>query len=314
MQTYSPHRLALSESGAPASAMAERTVKLRSMVRIPASTLRAMSVAVALACGAGASMAGDGTLSVTSFSVSAADFSGNFVWADDAFSNQLFNLAAKEAGGLVDEKTDNFSADNWNLGINRLAQTANTKATGNTVNFTDAATQLTTAGFNLSAHATGAYSPPAQPNYANASAVQSGAFMLLDANGDPIAGTITFELFYDMSVATPGSTLANYSQTQLNLMLSRGGDDDQSFADGLLSNNLTGGTGAISSGHYSYTYTLTAGEEVFYALSGSAIASAELAAAVPEPETYALMLLGLAGIGAVTRRRRAAEASDTTAS
>ncbi|MBX3634332.1 MAG: PEP-CTERM sorting domain-containing protein [Rubrivivax sp.] len=29
---------------------------------------------------------------------------------------------------------------------------------------------------------------------------------------------------------------------------------------------------------------------------------------VPEPETYALMLLGLAGMGAVVRRRRAQQA------
>ena len=69
---------------------------------------------------------------------------------------------------------------------------------------------------------------------------------------------------------------------------------------------MTGGTGAITSGHFTWTYTLAAGQAAYYTLSGSAIASAELAvAAVPEPETYALMLLGLAGIGVVARRRRA---------
>jgi hypothetical protein len=168
----------------------------------------------------------------------------------------------------------------------------------------------------VSAQATAAHAPPALPNYANASALQSGTFRLLDDAGARTGGTITFDLFYDMSVSTPGSTLANYSQTQLNLLLSRGADDDQSFADGLLSSNLTGGTGAISSGHYSWTYTLAADQEAFYTLSGSAIASAELrVAAIPEPETYALMLLGLASIGAVARRRRSeAEAeADTSA-
>jgi hypothetical protein len=99
-------------------------------------------------------MAGDAALKITSFTASTDAFSGNFAWADDLFSSQLYNLTAKEAGGLLGEQTNNFSADNWNLGPNRLAQTANTKATGNTVNFTDPSTQLTTAGFNLSAHAT----------------------------------------------------------------------------------------------------------------------------------------------------------------
>jgi len=133
-------------------------------------------------------MAGTAALNITSFSVSTDAFSGNFAFADDAFSNQLYNLSAKEAGGALGEQSVNFSADNWNLGPNHLAQTANTKATGNTVNFTDPSTQLTTAGFNLAAQATAAHSPPAQPNSANASAVQSGAFMLIDGNGAPIGG------------------------------------------------------------------------------------------------------------------------------
>ena len=300
MHTNSPYRLVAPEPRALG-------------LGIAGATLRAVSVAAALACGAGASLAGTATVNITSFTVSAADFSGNFAFAVDPF--QSYNLQALEAGA---GPTVNFSADNWNLGLNQIAQTANTKATGNTVNFTDVSTQLLTAGFNVSAQAAAAHAPPALPNYANASALQSGTFRLLDDAGARTGGTITFDLFYDMSVSTPGSALANYSQTQLNLLLSRGADDDQSFADGLLSSNLTGGTGAISSGHYSWTYTLAADQEAFYTLSGSAIASAELrVAAIPEPETYALMLLGLASIGAVARRRRSeaeAEAeADTSA-
>ena len=285
MTTFSPYRHAVPEPRAP-------------RLGIAGSTLRAVSVAVALACGAGVSAAADGSLSITSFTVSAADFSGTFAFAMDPF--QSYNLSALEAGGLLGAGADNFSANDWNLGINRLAQTANTKATGNTVQFTDSA-GLVTPGFNLSAHSTAAHLPPAQPNSANASALQSGTFMLVDETGAPIAGTLTFEFFYDMSVSAPDSSAINYSQTVLNLLASSDAGDNTTFADGLLSNDLTGGTGSITSGHYSWTYTLAAGQAAYYTLSGSAIA----VAAIPEPETYALMMLGLVGVGAVARRRRA---------
>ena len=294
MHTYSPYRLVASEPRALGLGVA-------------GATLRAVAVAAALACGAGASLAGTATVNITSFTVSAADFSGNFVWATDPY--QSYDLQALQAGAGPHPF---FEADNWNLGPNHVAQTANAKATGNTLNFTDVSTQLTTAGFNLSGQATPTNSSqPSPPNYANASALQSGTFMLLDGTGAQTGGTITFDLFYDMSVSTPGSSATTYSQTALNLLLSNDVDPDKSFADGLLSNNLAGGTGATS-GHFSWTYTLAADQVAFYTLSGSAIASAAVTA-VPEPETYALMLLGLAGMGAVARRRRTAAETDTAA-
>ena len=137
--------------------------------------------------------------------------------------------------------------------------------------------------------------------------------MLFDGNGAPIGGTITFDLFYDMNVSTPGSSAgdvfadrAEPAVVQTTPMTTR------ASPTACCRTTWPAASARSARGHYSWTYTLAAGQAVFYTLSGSAIASAELAvAAVPEPETYALMLLGLAGVGAVARRRRRAEARPT---
>ncbi len=261
-----------------------------------AGALRAVSVAAALACGAGASMANDATLKITSFDVTVSG--GLFAWTVDAY--QSYAMTALQSGGLFGTQLDSYSAANWNQGANRLAQTANAKATGNTVNFTDAPTQLMTGGFNLAAQATGGTSvPPQLPNSADASGLQQGAFVLLDENGDLAAGSITFDVYYAMSVAATNNSASNYAQTVLNFDTSSDAGGKDSFVDGLLSSTLPGNAGS-STGHFTVTYNLAAGDGAYYTLSGSAVA----VAAVPEPSTYALMAIGLAGIGAVARRRR----------
>lgn len=261
---------------------------------------KAAALAVALACSAGSSLAADGaTLNITSFTVSAAEFSGTFAWTVDAY--QSFTMNALQAGGAAGASTDDYSAANWDLGLNRHAQTANATATGNLVGFTDVMTQLATAGFNLNAAATpGAYVPAALPNYANASALQSGAFVLLDENGQLTGGSITFDVYYDLSVVAPAGDASGYSQTVLSLLSSSDGGGSASFNDGLLSSTFANGVGSTS-GHFTWTYTLAAGEAAYYTLAGSAISSA--VAAVPEPATYLLMAMGLAGIGSLRRRR-----------
>ena len=51
------------------------------------------------------------------------------------------------------------------------------------------------------------------------------------------------------------------------------------------------------------TVALTAGEEGFYTLSGSAISFSPLVAAVPEPSEWALMGVGLLAIAGLRRRQ-----------
>ena len=90
MHTNSPYRLVAPEPRALG-------------LGIAGATLRAVAVAAALACSAGASLAGDATVKVTSFTVSAAEFSGNFAFAMDPF--QSYNMTALEAGRGADRRT-----------------------------------------------------------------------------------------------------------------------------------------------------------------------------------------------------------------
>jgi len=256
--------------------------------------LRALAVAATMACTASAALAAGASLSITSFTVAAEDYSGNYVWTLDAY--QDYNLSALDGGGLYGAAADSYTANDWNLGLNRLAQTSYAQATGNTVRFTDGATALTTAGFNLGASALpGPYPAGTPASYANASAVQAGAFTLIDENGNAAAGRITFDIYYNFDVSGPGG--GSYGQTVLSLLYSSDATDTVSFADGLLSN-----AGAAStSGHFTWAFTLAAGEVAYYTLSSSAIA-----AAVPEPSALALSVAGLFTVGALLRRRREA--------
>lgn len=268
-------------------------MKTGSTLQTAMPALRALGVAAVLACAAGAATAADATLSIAWFGASPEAYSGNYVVATNPY--QSFSMVAVSAGGSP--VSDIFSANDWDQGLNRLAQSGASTASGNTVPFTDSATQLTTAGFNLSATTQG--SGPLSSS-ANATGVQSGGFTLITGDGLSTAGSITFDIYYDMSVARPSGSSSNYASTVFSLIASSTSGPSQTFTDGLLSSNFTSGSSATS-GHFSWTVNLNAGETAYYTLTSSTIA-----AAVPEPASYALLGLGLAVVGAMARRRHTA--------
>lgn len=259
--------------------------------RLARTALRGAAVGAALACASGLSLADDAKLSIAWFGVSAEQFSGNYVVATNPY--QSFAMSALDGGGIP--VTDTFAANDWAMGLNRIAQSTYAAASGNTVGFTDPFTQLATVGVNLSASAV---QSGAQSNIGSATATQSGGFTLIDANGDAVAGSITFDLYYDLSVQPPsGVSAQNYAQTVIGLLISSASGAPQSFSDGLLSSSLAGGSGSTS-GHFTWTLNLAAGEFATYSLNASAIA-----VAVPEPSSYAMLAAGLCGIGVIAGRR-----------
>ena len=77
-----------------------------------------------------------------------------------------------------------------------------------------------------------------------------------------------------MSVSTPDSTATNYSQTRSTCCRSSDGGGDRELRRRAAVERLARRHRRLTSGHYTWSYTLAAGEAAYYTLSGSAIAFA----------------------------------------
>lgn len=223
---------------------------------------------------------------VTSFSYTVS--AGTLSWLPGA-AYQTQAVESAEAGGL--------GGNDWDSATLFTLQN-NTLSTG-----VAHASASSTAGANgtlsgLVAALPSFVADTANPHFGTAMTQQSNEFSLSEA------GSVTFTVTYQLSVgANPGDALYSYGQSSLDF--AAGNYDNNSggtqFAE-LLSFDQPGNAGA-QSGSFTLTVLLGGpGDIGFYNLRGNAFASAT--AAVPEAGTWALMLLGLAGVGALARRQR----------
>jgi hypothetical protein len=279
----------------------ERQMTITFLAKTAKQQLGTLGLALGLGCAAGSALAAPITagVSITGFTVSTS-VADAYVWPVDAVAYQNWQMTALNAGGLLGTSTNTYSANDLNP-VARLAQTSSALAKGDTAQFTDNFTQLSTYGFNLSASASPYdYLPAAPSNSANATALQSGGFTLIDAFGTGVAGNLVFTLYYDLDVSSPyGSAPGTYAEALLNLLASSDAGDSFSGADELHSFNEPGGVGSRS-GFITWTFNLGADESAYYTLSGTAAAFA-----IPEPGAMLLASTSLLAMALAGRRRKA---------
>ena len=258
--------------------------------------LRLPALAAALAFAASASHAG-AVVNITSFMITTDGIpfvAPKFAVAVGPTSE--LQMEASNGGGSA-TVSNFYTANNWSDSpVNTTAQTSAAFATGNIISFTDVLTQLQTGGFNLSASTmASSLGTFASPAIASAFGAQSGGFTLVDENGDAIAGNLTFDVFYDLSVF-PTSGASRYGSTNESMVIFSAADADGGDS---MFDMLAGVGPETTSGQFSMTFALSAGEIAIYSLAGSAIATA-----VPEPGSMALAMIGLIAAGASRRRNR----------
>ena len=249
---------------------------------------KALGLAVAMALVAAPALAQDASVYVSSFTYTTST-GEELVWSDPY---QTLVAEARNGGGLFGSDSDTYETAGYFPAIGS-ATTSLTQAT-----YAASGDQ----GFYLTADATrGSYPVGTPRNESFATASNSGSFLL------EAGGSVTFTVGYTLGVDKPGGNAASdFGASFLNFnAMSDNGLSGGMLGDQLFSFAQASGMGSRS-GSFVVTVALLANQLGFYTLDGRAEAIA--VAVIPEPETYALMLAGLAALGVVRRKRQPVEA------
>lgn len=241
--------------------------------------LNLLGAATALILGSAGALAAPSTASFQITSFSQVVSGGTLTWLGGGY--QDLHVESREAGGLGGNQVDGLMGDRSTTSLSAQVAHAGAQVSATTDGLLQGSAMATPFFVDGTA----------QPHVGIANALQLGEFSLSQA------GSVTFTVNYTLTAsAQAGDTLTTYAFSQLVFDAGSYTDVSQqaSFSDRL---HTAEGSSGTRTGSFTYTVNLTGADDVgYYNFTANAYGTA-MAAAVPEPGEWALMLAGLGVLG-----------------